>query len=187
MFCRRVVVKISLPLPRQGLEPPAARRVVELLRRDPEIEPFGQAVEDERLLVREGEEIEEQAEVGPGLGGRVAQGPEIAEDVLRGGLGDGLVGFPLPDEIGPAVAAGVEAGRVLEARAAVVRPEIDVAELGDLAHQPPHELGVVPADGGMGQGQRETGTIAPERVVDAGPAKIGIFLEDGRRGPSAAS
>ena len=122
-------------------------------------------------------ETEDDVEVGVQLGGGVAEIVEVADDALAGGLGDLVVVAPLADQVGAAVPADVERGRVLEAGAAVVGPHGHVGEIGDGADDLLQGLTVVAADDGMILRHRVAREAGAERMVDARAAERGIFLE----------
>ena len=130
------------------------------------------------VLYFEGFDAEDDVEVRVNLGGA---GLEIAEDTgdaVAGGFGDFVVVAPLADHVRAAVASDVEGGGVFEASAAVVRPERHVAEIGDGTDEFLEGFAVMATDDGVILRHRETREARAERVVDAGAAQCGIFLEE---------
>ncbi len=117
-------------------------------------------------------------EPGMDLAGRVAQDAVVARHVLGRQPGDLVVVLPLPDQVGPAVAADVERLGVLEPGAAVVGPDGHEGQLGRLAHEVRDQLRVMGPGRRVGQGQREAGLEAAEGVVDPRSAQCGVAAEE---------
>ena len=165
---RPAVDRVRVGVARVGVgHRPAARDEGVRLHLDAVAEAAPQRV----VLAHERLEARDDAEAGRHGAGGVAERAEELERVLARDAGDGGVVAPLAHHVGAAVAADVERRRVLEPRAAVVGPDRQEPEVGDLLEQRPDHLGVVIADERVGQRHRVARPERPERMVHARAAQ----------------
>ncbi len=147
-------------------------------RRRLDVQSVAEPRPDGVVLAVERLEARDDAERGIDGAGGVLQHAEEAQRARAGLPRDLLVVLPLADEVRAPVTADVERLRVLEARAAVVRPDVEEPEVGHLVHERRQHLGVVLADAGVRERHRVARLEGAERVIDARSAQHRVAGEE---------